>query len=98
MRSLIRSIKRLASRKGFRSRAFSRSEIRRAFATVGKTTKHPIAAEVARRFPELAERLPPVRKFQDSEEERMSIFDAASLALTYFAAQEKRSRPIAKAA
>jgi hypothetical protein len=97
VRSLIRSIRRLATRKGFRSRAFPRAEIRRAFAALGKATKHPIASEIARRFPELAPRLPQARKFYESEDERMSIFDAASLALTYFAAHEKRSNPAANA-
>jgi hypothetical protein len=98
VRSLIRSIRRLAARKRFRSRAFSREQIRRAFATLGKTTKHPIAYEIARRFPELAPRLPDARKFYESEDERMSIFDAASLALTYFAWQRKRSKLVAEAA
>ena len=98
VRSLIRSIRGLAARKRFRSRAFSRAEIRRAFASVGKATKHPIASEIARRFPELAAHLPEARKFYESEDERMSIFDAASLALTYFASRRKRSKPVAEAA
>jgi hypothetical protein len=97
VRSLIRSIRGLATRKGFRSRAFSRPEIRRTFGALGRATKHPIASEIARRFPELAPRLPQARKFYESEDERMSIFDAASLALTYFAAHAKRSKPASKA-
>jgi hypothetical protein len=98
VRSLIRSIRRLASRRGFRSRTFSRGQIRRAFGALGKATKHPIAVEIAQRFPELAERLPRVRKPWMSEDERMSIFDAAAMALTYFEARRKRSRPFAEAA
>ena len=90
VRSLIRSIRGLATRKGFRSRAFSRAEIRRAFARLGEATKHPIAVEIAQRFPELSGRLPRIRKPWMSEDERMSIFDAASLAAAYFEVRERR--------
>jgi hypothetical protein len=98
VRSLIRSIRGLAARKGFRSRAFSRAEIRRAFAALAKATKHPIAVEIAQRFPELTARLPRVRKPWMSEDERMSIFDAAAMALTYFETRRRRSKPLAVAA
>src|SRR6266487_3906199 len=98
VRSLIRSIKSFAARRHFRTRCFSRGEIRRAFAALAETTRHPIAEEIVRRFPQLTLRLPEVRKFYESEDERMSIFDAVSLALTYFAAKEKRPEPLAEAA
>lgn len=39
---------------------------------------------IAERFPELQPRLPRVRKIYMSEDERMDIFDAVSLALACF--------------
>jgi len=93
VRSLIRSIQRLAVKRGARKRAFSRAEIRKAFGSLDKTTKHPIATEIAHRYPQLGWHLPGVRKFYESEDERMSIFDAAALAVTYFEARSKRLKP-----
>lgn len=93
VRTLIRSVKGLARRRGIRERAFSRGEIRRAFAALGVTTKHSIARELAKRYPELAPRLPDARKCWESEDERMNLFDAASLALTYFERRRKRPTP-----
>jgi hypothetical protein len=48
-------------------------------------TKYEIAARIAVLFPELTWKLPPTRKFYDNEHHNASIFDAASLGLTYFA-------------
>ena len=53
------------------------------------TTKREIAEAIVREFPELEPRLPPVRKIWMSEDVRMSIFDAAALAITFF---DKKSR------
>jgi hypothetical protein len=50
--------------------------------------KHEIATVVANRFPQLAQRLPRKRMPWQSEDARMSIFDAAALGVTYFDAQE----------
>lgn len=47
----------------------------------GTANKHDIAVAIADRFPELAPRLPRVRKPWMSEDYRMSIFDAVGLAL-----------------
>ena len=60
---------------------FSRAEVRTGF---GLATKRQIAEAIAREFPELEPRLPPVRKIWMSEDRRMSIFDAVSLAITFF--------------
>jgi hypothetical protein len=61
--------------------SYSRSEVRASF---GLTTKRRIAEAIVREFPELEPRLPPVRKIWMSEDVRMSIFDAAALAMTFF--------------
>lgn len=63
---------------------YSRALVRECFAGFGAKTKEEIATVIARELPDLAPKLPPKRKPWKSEDERLSIFDAASLALTYF--------------
>jgi hypothetical protein len=46
-------------------------------------SKHEVAKALCERFPELADRLPPKRKPWQSEDYRMSIFDATALGLTH---------------
>jgi hypothetical protein len=48
-----------------------------------RATKYSIAKQLAIHFPELADKLPPPRKPWQSEDQRMSIFDALALAVTY---------------
>ena len=63
-------------------RLLSRGVIRNAF--VGNDrNKYTIASALAQRLPELATRLPPKRKIWQSEDYRMSIFDAAALGVAY---------------
>ena len=52
--------------------------------------KHQIASVIAERFPEFLYILPPKRKPWQSEDYRMSIFDAAALGTAYF---EQKRRP-----
>ena len=51
--------------------------------------KHQIASALATRFPDLVSVLPPKRKAWQSEDYRMSIFDAAALGTAHF----ERKRP-----
>lgn len=53
------------------------------FRTEGARTNYEIASSLARRFPELAYRLPRRRKPWDPQSRRMLIFDALSLAIVY---------------
>ena len=85
-------------RNGIRTARFTRDAIRRFFAVAGGVRKHEIAITIARAFPELAPRLPRVRKIWMSEDERMSIFDAASLALVYYGARPAQSNQVQEAA
>jgi hypothetical protein len=55
--------------------------------------KHQIASTLAARFPDLISVLPPKRKAWQSEDYRMSIFDAAALGTAYFE-QKRRSDPV----
>jgi len=73
-----------ANKRNLTLASFSRNMIRQAFAETGAVTKYEIAQVLAKDFPELAPRLPPVRRIWMSEDCRMAIFDAASLALTFF--------------
>jgi Holliday junction resolvasome RuvABC endonuclease subunit len=92
VQKLLRAIHELAARKEVKVRAVSRPEIRKAFAEYPATTKHQIAEAIARRLPELAPRVPPLRQPWMSEDYRMSIFDAVALALTLFDVQARRKQ------
>lgn len=50
--------------------------------------KHEIAMLMARQFSVLASKLPPKRKCWQSEDYRMSIFDAIALGVTYFSSSK----------
>jgi len=83
---LVGTITRLARKQNVPVRPVSRAAVRKRFAHQ-KQNKHAIAMILSRRFPELAERLPPKRKAWQSEDYRMSIFDAVALGLTHFGRQ-----------
>lgn len=55
----------------------------------GRATKHEIVIALTDRYPELAWKAPPKRKCYQSEDYRMSIFDAAALGVAYFARHQK---------
>jgi hypothetical protein len=83
---LVLTIMRLARKQKVPVRLISPAEVRKRF--VGQEQdKHAIAMILSGRFPELAERLPPKRKPWQSEDYRMSIFDATALGLTYIESQ-----------
>lgn len=84
VRQLIPKFRTLAVTRRVRFRRISRRKVQKHFAAAGATTKHQIAVAIAKQFPELDPRLPPPRKRWMSEDESMAIFDAASLALTFF--------------
>ena len=65
-------------------RLLPRGVVRNAFAGDDRN-KYTIASALAQRLPELAAKLPPKRKIWQSEDYRMSIFDAAALGVAYFA-------------
>jgi hypothetical protein len=69
---------------GLAGRAVPLAAVYRMFVRSGAGTKYEIASALVRAFPELMVRLPPKRKPWQSEDSRMSIFDAVALGLTYF--------------
>src|SRR5215467_13579765 len=87
VRELIDDISKLAVKRKVKVRSFSRLKVKRALAEASASNKYEIAIAIAKRFPELAPRLPRFRKPWMSEDYRMSIFDAVALAITFF---EKR--------
>jgi Holliday junction resolvasome RuvABC endonuclease subunit len=84
VQQLINDIKRLANKKGIKTYSYSRAAIRETFAQSGARTKYQIAQKIAAWLPMFEPRLPPVRKPWMSEDHRMDIFDAVSLALTFY--------------
>ena len=90
IRDLHRQLTELAKTRRIAVRRFARSEIRAAFAAREASTKYQIAQAVSRELPDLAPWLPPPRKIWMSEDPRLSIFDAASLAMTLHDSRKKR--------
>jgi Holliday junction resolvasome RuvABC endonuclease subunit len=62
---------------------YTRQQIRDVFEVQGAKTKQEIAKQIAQWFPELAPRLPKVRKIWMDEDYNMVVFDAAALAITH---------------
>jgi hypothetical protein len=89
IRALIDAIGTLAAKEGIASKSFSRTGVRDCF---GLTAKRAIAQSVAREFPELESRLPPVRRIWMSEDARMNIFDAVALGMTFFHTKGNKNR------
>jgi hypothetical protein len=56
--------------------------------------KNQVASAIAERFPELLYELPPRRRAWQSEDYRMSIFDAAAVGITYFAHKRRPSAAV----
>lgn len=89
---LLNSIAAMARRRNIETACYSRRHVRHHFAGDGAATKSRIAKSIAEALPELAPRLPAKRKIWLPEHADMSIFDAASLALTHFAAVTQATR------
>ncbi len=88
---LLDAIAVMARRQNIETARYSRRRVRRRFATDGAATKFRIAKAIAKELPELAPRLPGERKIWLPEHANMSIFDAASLALTHFTAMAQEA-------
>jgi len=88
---LLDAIAALVRRQNIETARYSRRHVRHLFAADGAATKFRIAKTIAEELPELAPRLPAERKIWLPEHANMSIFDAASLALTHFAAMAQET-------
>ncbi len=74
---------------GIECRALPLALVYQHFAKCGARNKQEIASALAQRFAALALRLPPKRKPWQSEDSRMSIFDAVALGYTYLARRRR---------
>jgi Holliday junction resolvasome RuvABC endonuclease subunit len=84
VRRLIEALTKLARERGIAVYTIARSAVLKCFSSADNVaTKQSIARNLAGRFPELAEQLPPPRKLWQTEHERMSVFDALALAVTH---------------
>ena len=92
-RKVLELVRHKASLRGIRTRVFRRQTSRNPFGGEERLTKDKTATVLAERFAELRPVLPPKRKFYESEDYRMSIFDAAALGVAYFDRQ-KNTAPI----
>lgn len=83
-RKLINKIIKYAESEKLPVDQFTRDQIRDVFESFGKTTKYKIAKFLLTEFTELEPKRPRERKLWTSEDRNMAIFDALSLALTWF--------------
>lgn len=84
IRRLYRLISNVALKEGIEIRRIPREAIFKCFASDGVKKKSDIARAIARELPELAHRLPPVRKIWMSEDPRQGLFDAAALGVAFY--------------
>ena len=81
---LLKEVAQFVEASGGNAVRFSWPDVKRTFFPDGTITKWEMAQMIALEFPELSYRLPSPRKLWMSEDDRMSIFDAVALALTFF--------------
>ncbi|KYK46061.1 hypothetical protein A1D31_33730 [Bradyrhizobium liaoningense] len=75
--------------------AYSRADVLTTFSEFNVETKRDLALVIAKHIPAFERHLPPPRKPWMSEDARMSLFEAAALALTFFhsAGDERDQEP-----
>jgi hypothetical protein len=66
-------------------RRYAQLDIRTCFEGVGARNRYEIAQAIASQIQALTPKLPSIRKAWDPENPRMYLFDAAALAMTYYA-------------
>ena len=91
-RAFARAIHKMAKDKRIAVRLIRADRVKQVFGAFHAQTKSEIACAVAKQLPELASILPRVRKPWMTEDYRMSIFDAAALALTYMYTRSTRGK------
>src|SRR6202158_4084965 len=84
VRDLLEALAKGARERGLEVQPVSRLAVIGYFSSKEEqATKHSIATTLAGAFPELAEKVPQKRKNWESEDERIAVFDALSLAGTF---------------
>ena len=84
VRPILKVIRRKASVASIPVSLIARNEVREAFRIFRAKNKYEIACRLAVIYPELLWKLPPERKFYESEHPRMTIFDAVATGFTFW--------------
>ena len=79
----ISSLKKICKKHGVQTKYLSKKNMTDTFEPLGAYTRYQRAGLIVEYLPDLSYKLPPKRKPWQSEDLRMSIFDAAGLALSY---------------
>jgi hypothetical protein len=79
----ISSLKKICKKHGVKAKFLSKKNVTDIFELFGAYTKYQRAGLIVGYLPDLSYKLPPKRKPWQSEDLRMSIFDAACLAFSY---------------
>jgi hypothetical protein len=82
---LCRLMKHLAECQGMDARVFPRTAIQSVFSTVGAKTRYEIAEVIRNQIDAFSHRMPRKRTLTVRADPRQALFDAAAVALTYFA-------------
>jgi Holliday junction resolvasome RuvABC endonuclease subunit len=85
IRRLYRAIVELSKSHGIEPRILTREAIEQVFAKFEATSRYDIASVIAAHVKEFAHLLPPKRKCWLPEDRRMGLFNAAALAIAFFA-------------
>jgi hypothetical protein len=91
MKALLSDIRTSALGKRARWRGLCRDDVKTIFAGSAQT-RYEIAVLLTSRYPELGRRLPPKRKPWQTEDHRMTLFDAVAFGLTYILRLKKKVR------
>lgn len=81
---LIKNITNYAQKQNLKVVQYSRDKVREVFEQFGAVTKYEISQILLSEFEELKQKAPKPRKLWTSEDRNMSIFDALSLAITWY--------------
>jgi len=87
IRQLHKLVVELAKNRKIRVQQFSRSDIKATFKNRSASSRYEIAQAVSQELLDLAPWLPPPKKLWMSENRWLGMFDAASLALTFYDTQ-----------
>lgn len=71
---------------------FDKADIQDCFKGVKAATRYEIAKAIASQVDALSHRLPPVPRPWDSQNQRLGLFDAAALAMTYYCQSKPPAR------
>lgn len=95
LRSLVNGICELAAERNIPTVSVSREQVREAFSFLGeRPTRSEIVVALAKRIPAFERYVPRPRKFWESEDRWMGLFDAAALALSLYRSQAELDSPV----